>query len=348
MKHAALRLLRVLAIITLVPLVLFAPISSVDAADVTNRYLRLEDPSADVVTQHTVGFNIVSGSNIGSYAFEYCSNSPLDDDPCTPPSGLDLLSATLDGQSGETGFSIHGNTTVNRMVLTRAVSTPTPGPVYYDFGNVHNPDTVGTHYLRLYTYISTDGTGPFTDRGGIAFSINEGVTVDAFVPPILIFCVGTTIVGTNCSTASGSSLDFGVLSETATRYGTTQMAAGTNGVGGYNISVLGTTMTSGNNIIQASSTPELSTVGLQQFGLNLVSNTSPSVGQSVTGPGTATPTLDYSQANRYKFANGDVVASSALPTDMDKYTVSYIVNVDPDQKAGVYTSTLTYVCLATF
>lgn len=331
---------------SLLILILVNPI--VNAADVTNRYVQIGDSATSVTTIHTIGFDIVSAGDIGSLAFEYCSNSPLDDDPCTPISGMDLTVANLANQSGETGFSIHSNTTANRLVLTRPAATPTPGPAQYVMSNVINPDTVGSQYVRVYTYLSTDGTGSAIDRGGLAFATTDVVSVQAYVPPVLLFCVGTTITGTNCSTAVGNSLNFGILSSSSTSTGTSQMAAGTNGIGGYVISVLGTTMTSGNNVINALTTPTLSSIGTQQFGLNLVSNTSPSVGQSVTGPGTASPRPEYSQVNRFKFVNGDTVAEAVLPSDMDKYTVSYIVNVPELQKPGLYSSTLTYVALATF
>ena len=299
MKSLTATTLKTLVTITVLVSLVFLTIPRTRAADFNNRYLQLDDSRVNITTIHTFGFDIVSGTDVGSIAFEYCSNSPLDDDPCVAPTGLNVSAANLDTEIGETGFSIHANTNANLIVLSRVLATPTPGPVQYIFSNVINPDTVGSQYVRIYTYLSDDGTGAHIDRGGLAYAINDGVSVQAYVPPVLIFCVGTTITGTNCSTAAGSSVDFGILSPNGPSSGITQMAAGTNGVGGYNISVIGTTMTSGNNIIDALTTPTLSNAGSKQFGLNLVSNTSPSVGQNISGPGTGTPLGQYSQANRF-------------------------------------------------
>ena len=341
------RLRYILAPLLAVP-ILFLGNYQVKAADLTNRRLITESSIISVVNIHTFSFNVISGTDIGSIDFEYCSNSPLDQEACTPPTGFDISAATLDSETGETGFSIHGNTTANRMVLSRAVATPTPGPVEYVFSNVTNPDTVGSHYVRIHTYITDDGTGPNTDRGGLAFTMNEQVNVSAFVPPVLRFCVAVTIPGADCTSAAGSNIDFGVLSENATSFGTTQMMAATNGFGGYNITVTGTTMTSGNNIITPLATRTSSSQGVQQFGMNLANNTNPNVGSPVTGVGTGSATLDYSIPNQYKFVSGDVVASSPLSTDYNKYTTSYITNIAPNQPAGYYSTTLTYIAFASF
>lgn len=117
-------------------------------------------------------------------------------------------------------------------------------------------------------------------------------------------------------------------------------------------------MTSGSNTIPAMSSPTTSTTGTGQFGLNLVLNTTPAVGASITPTSTgvnykAQPTANYATPNTFYFNTaGDSVANSADggagPTDAQIYTVSYIVNVPGNQAAGTYTTTLTYVCTSTF
>ena len=69
--------------------------------------------------------------------------------------------------------------------------------------------------------------------------------------------------------------------------------------------------------------------------------------------GRATP--DYAVADTFKFVTGDIVADSNFdatgdpnPSDSQIYTVSYIANVPGSQPAGTYTTTLTYICTATF
>ncbi len=126
------------------------------------------------------------------------------------------------------------------------------------------------------------------------------------------------------------------------------MAVFTNDETGYVLSVHGTTLTSGNNIIPNLSAPTSSQPGKSQFGMNLVSNSVPLVGSNPQGSGSGLPSAGYNINNRYKFTSGDRVAESTLPTEPNLYAVSYIANTNPDQAPGVYSTTLTYIATATF
>lgn len=344
-KALILTLVSALLVFVLNPII----INQVKAAPLDNRSVTLSDNLVSVTTNHLFQFDIATAGNVGSLEFEYCTNDPFPGTFCFAPTGLDVSSVTIDGQTGETGFSVHGNTTANRIVLTRAVSAAVPGTVSYDLGNLVNPDTSGSYYIRIATFATTDGTGARTDDGGLAFAIlDSGLDVEAYVPPILIFCLGGSISAMNCASATTPVVDFGTLTKNQTRTGTTEMVAGTNGVGGYAISVVGTTMTSGNHVIPALSAQGSASAGNARFGLNLVNNSNPNVGSSPIGAGTGVVTNDYDDVNLFKFSSGDVVATSPLSTHLNKFTTSYIVDVDPDQHVGVYTTTMTYICLATF
>ncbi len=339
-----------LSVTILVLLIGVAPvfISDANAAQLTMRSIRILTSEISATTVHDYNFTLVSAGDIGSISFEYCSNSPLFEDSCTIPSGLDTSVPTFVYQGGETGFSIHSNTNSNKIVITRPVATPTPQAVQYTFGNIVNPDALGSYYVRIATYLTDDGTGVRTDEAGLAFATTPGLGVTAYVPPVLVFCVGSTITGNDCSTATGSLVNLGVFDSIQPSTSTSQMAAATNGVGGYTISMIGNTMTSGNNIIQPMSAVSNSASGSAQFGLNLRANNSPVVGSLVTGPGSGVVAPDYNQTNRFKFQNGDVLASSSISTDMNTYTTSYLVNVADAQSPGYYTSTITFIALASF
>jgi hypothetical protein len=122
----------------------------------------------------------------------------------------------------------------------------------------------------------------------------------------------------------------------------------TNGAAGYNISLGGTTMTSGNNVINAMAVDDVSRPGVSQFGINLRANTTPAIGSEPSGPGLGTPTADYNIPDRYKFSSGEIIAGYTGPEDTRRYTVSYIVNVNNTQPVGIYVTTITYVSLANF
>lgn len=324
------------------------PFNSLYAADLADRSLTLGDSVISNTTYHNFQFDIISGGAIGSIEFEYCSNDPFPGFPCTPPTGFDISGAGLLSEIGETGFAIHGSTTANRMVLTRTPAIPVPGTVQYIFDNVINPDTAGSHYVRLGTFASDDGTGPRIDQGGLAFRLLDPISLDAYVPPILYFCVGKTITGHDCLTATGAFTDFGDLSALSTAYTTTQMVIGTNAFGGYTISAIGTTMTSGNKVINNLTTPTVSITGNEQFGINLRNNSAPNVGLDVDGVGVGVVSADYNIPNRYKYMPGEIVAYSLTTSETNKYTTSYIVNVRDDQAPGIYSTTITYVALASF
>jgi hypothetical protein len=95
--------------------------------------------------------------------------------------------------------------------------------------------------------------------------------------------------------------------------------------------------------------PTESKPGTDQFGINLVANDAPLVGKDPEGEwANAQPTTDYGQINKYKYAQGDVIASSPNVSLMKKFTVSYIVNSNPNLRAGVYTTTINYIASGRF
>jgi len=126
------------------------------------------------------------------------------------------------------------------------------------------------------------------------------------------------------------------------------MQAQTNAANGYTVTINGSTLASGVNTIPALAAQTVSAIGTSQFGLNLRSNASPAVGADPTGVGSGTFSGTYGTANSYRFGSGDSVAQAGLPTNANTFTSSYIVNIGGAQAAGVYTSTMTYICTASF
>ena len=302
-------------------------------------------PSAN--TTHQFKFTVVSVSNVGSIELEYCSNTPLVGTSCSVPAGLSVSSAILQSQTGETGFSIDASTTANRLVLSRP-SVPTSAiPVTYNFSNItnHSPPN-STVYVRIATFASSDGTGARTDEGGVAFATASNIAVAGYVPPYLIFCVGVT-VSPNCTSFSGTLLDFGEFSTAQPRFLTSQFAVATNDPTGYSTTVSGTTMTSGNNVIQALNPPSFSQPGVSQFGMNLRANTNPAVGADPSGVGTGTIAAGFNTPNQFYF-NNQVVVSSSIPSDFNAFTASYLANISNAQRPGIYATTLTYIASAAF
>lgn len=318
-------------------------------AQLTSRSLQVSNELAGAhnVT-YKLAFDVATGGAIGSMEFQFCSNSALIIDPCVAPFGFDALNANLTAQTGTAGFVKSATSSVNDIILTQLPPSNTnPGPVSFTFSSVVNPTNMGSYYVKVFTYSSADASGSPLDFGAMAFPIGLDYQISTEVPPYLTFCGGTNIIDFDCSSASGDQLDFGQFSSAVTSTGRSQLVAATNAGSGYSITMTGLTMTSGNNEIPAM-TGQTSKVGTSQFGVNLRANTVPQIGSNPTGPGTGHPTTNYNQPNNFRFVSGQPIAQATEAQDYKKYTVSYIVNINKDQAPGVYSTTLTYVCLANF
>lgn len=320
------------------------------ASALSNRSLDLSSSQPGLINAvHEYLFTFTNSNLVGSMAFQYCSNDPFPDTACSSPSGIDTSSASLTNQGGETGFSVHANTNSNRIVLARPAATLIlPQASEYEFSSITNPDTPGSYYVRITTYSSTDGTGPTLDSAGLAFSINDRFAISTEVPPYLLFCSSVSIPGGSCANAVGQQISFGNFSTNNTSTATSQFLVATNATSGVNVTVTGTTLTSGNFQIPNLNNPFASLTGVSQFGINLRNNSLPNVGAEPTGSGSVVPTPLYNGQEQFAFRPNSTVARSTGTSAPKKFTVSYIVNVGNNQQAGQYSTTLGYIALASF
>ena len=346
-QHLAFGLLAALLLWGVGPLYLF--VSRASGAEFATRELKMSDNLVNVTAEYTLSFSGQTAGTVGSIRLQLCSNDPFPGTACTAPAGLDFTSASLIAQSGMVGFSIDASTTANQLVLRRVPGANVAGLVSYSIDNVKNPSVPGTVFGRLETFSSNDATGPSHDAAGLAVDYSvEAVSIQSTVPPYMLFCIGNTIQAYDCGTAAGSYIDFGEFSPTKTSTGQTQMLIATNADYGYTIRALGTTLTSGVNVIPPLETPDVSRTGVSQFGLNLRANTTPPTGNNVQGTGVGVVTPGYDTPNYFKFASGDVLVSGSDPDNFRLFTVSYVANVTSSQSPGIYVSTLQYVALAAF
>ncbi len=346
-RHISRAFTYLLALALAVPALGFS--GTAHAAQLQGQSLAIASSAASAVTTHEYSFTLPTNSNVGSFAFEYCT-TPFPETTCIAPPGLDASGAILNLQSGVTGFSVDSvNTSANRIVIERsAAAVVTPASVLYQFDDIVNPSVAdNTYYARIASYSSSDGTGQSIDVGSVAFSTSGFLGVGGFVPPHITFCVGIT-VHPSCQSTNDNLVSLGTLDESTTRTGTSQFAVATNDDGGYNVRFLGNTLTSGNKTIPPMTSSGSSSTGTSQFGINLRQNSQLSIGQEVSGVGSGQPAANYAGANQYRFVSGEVIASSSLPTDFNRFTVSYIANVDAAQDVGVYTTTIQYIATAQF
>jgi len=288
--------------------------------------------------------------------------------------------------SAATGFTLN-NTTNGAPYITRtAASVSANAVLQFKLSGVTNPDGTScggsapqnnncTFYVRITTYDAAALGGSAVDTGTVAASTAQQIVLSGYMPESLIFCTGGTVSTTSgvpdCSTATSGVISFNQsFSPSDTAWAVSQMAASTNANSGYTITYSGPTLTSGSNTVSPMTSATTSTRGLSQFGLNLVANDGSAYANApnVTGSADLAPassgthqgkvTASYNAGGThngtFKFTtSGDVLANSdfsgsAGPSDSQIYTVSYIVNANGAQPVGTYTTTLTYVCTATF
>lgn len=346
------------------------------AAQITNRSLTLmtstdgntggSTPGGNV--NHKFTFTLPTTQTLGSIKFEYCTIAVQD--ACVTPTGMDAAAATFGNETGSTitGFSLASAAT-NSVVIRRTANS-TSGNVTVQINNVKNPTTPNyTFFVRITSHATINGTGAIGDSGSVAASTATQIVLSGIMPESLVFCTGSTI-GLNattllpdCSTAGTGLVSFtSLFSTTATSFATSQMAASTNAGQGYTITVNGKTLMNGTTPIPNITVAKGPSIGVSEFGMNLVQNqvaTTP-VGGNITpisNPGgnkefRAQALAGYNTTDIYKFVSGDAVANSGNdvlgPTNAQRYTATYMVNVAGNQLAGTYATTITYVCTPTF
>lgn len=213
----------------------------VSAAQLTSRSLAQSTTKVSATGSNVFTFTIgTSGSTVGSIEFEYCT-TPLG--TCTAPTGLDVDSATLTSLTGAGGgaFSI-GPNTANKAQVTRTASAVTGTPTLVaTFGNVVNPSTRTSFYVRITTYATASYTTA-VDAGVVAGATTDQLTVNARVQERLDFCVGSSAVdddstspAADCAaftSGAGTTVDLGVIDASTINISPVASGSGGNAMNG--------------------------------------------------------------------------------------------------------------------
>jgi hypothetical protein len=323
------------------------------AGQITNRSLTLLSGTGSPpdggskpggLVKHAFAFTLpaVGNPNVGSILFQYCTTAA---GACSMPSGLVTTSSTLGSQTGfGAGTFTLVNTGSGAPYLTRSSQAMTAGTAAtVRLDDVTNPTTTNySFFVRITTYASNNASGSPIDAGTVTASTATQIILTGTMPESLVFCVGeqvlTTVGVPDCTTATAGGISFNNLfSPIDTAIAESQMAASTNAGFGYAITVNGNTLQSGGNSIAA---------------MYISANVAPAANVSGGNNFRGQPKAGYDTQNTFKFADGDTVAasdfSSAGASDSQIFTASYIVNVPGSQAAGTYTTTLTYICTASF
>lgn len=315
----------------------------VSADPITNRSVVIGSSLASANTTYNFTYTAAQSTTIKSVKFQACDAAS---GACTQTGAASGFSsstpgASLNGQptnigSGGTWTIDTTDATALRIKNTSNTGSPSSG-ITSNFSSVHNPSaTNSTFFMRITTYSDDAWTTPI-DTGVVAASTAGQITVTASVDETLTFTLASNTVA------------LGTLTTTSTGTGTSTMTLATNATSGYTVSYSGDTLKSGLNSITAMSTPAGSSQNSKQFGINLMANTTPSIGSNVSGSGSGAPTTGYDAANTFKFTtSGDTIASASAPTNSNTFTTSYIANIDGATASGAYSTTITYTATANF
>lgn len=120
---------------------------------------------------------------------------------------------------------------------------------------------------------------------------------------------------------------------------------------GYVVQILGNPPSNGGHTLAAMGTTGGSTTGIEQFGINLVANTSPiSFGANPNHGqfGFGSASTNYGTSNVYRYVSGETIASAPKSSGVTIYTISYIANVSSVTQGGNYTGGETLLCTGTY
>lgn len=155
-------------------------------------------------------------------------------------------------------------------------------------------------------------------------------------------------------TVNTSSVNFGSLSISSTATATSTFSVLNYTSHGYIVITSGSPPSNGSYTLANMSTTGVSQQGVEQFGINLKANTSPTSfgAEAIQVPdGTFSfgeAAANYNTANNYRYVAGESIARSVKTSGQTNYTVSYIVNASTTTAGGGYSGGQTLICIGTY
>lgn len=215
--------------------------------------------------------------------------------------------------------------------------------VFFGTGGELNTCSTGPTGYCAKTAVGETGVGLSCPTGPNKDCIQAGYNTDR--QPSLTFIVGAP------ATPNLGYLNTGNV---ATDYAT--FSVQTYLASGYIVQAYGSPTSNGNpHVLTPITTPggATSAPGTEQFGMNLVVNTSPVVGVAAACQTPSFCTLgtiasNYANANKFYYTSGDAIVTGSSSTGQTNYTISYIFNISGATPDGTYTLNQSLVATSTF
>lgn len=153
---------------------------------------------------------------------------------------------------------------------------------------------------------------------------------------------------------SNTNIDVGILTSSTTKTTTATFSVKSYLASGYVVKQTSAGPTNGSYVMSGLATPTASAVGTEQFGINLVANTSPvTFGANPSQSPDATfghgqVSSGYNTPNLFKYVPNDTIAYSDQSSGTTNYTASYIFNVSNLTAGGTYVMRHVLVATSTF
>ncbi len=189
------------------------------------------------------------------------------------------------------------------------------------------------------SYTGTNATGSLSVGNASSNSYNISTGTKTTPDPALTFSM------------DDYSADFGSFSATIPTTTTTSFSVTNYTSYGYVAQIVGNAPSNGTHTITAMSTTGASIAGTEQFGINLVANTSPAAfGANLNnhqfGFGQIAP--NYSTTNQFRYVSGETIALAPKSSGKTTYTVSYLINVSSITPGGQYASDQIIIVTGTY
>lgn len=219
------------------------------------------------------------------------------------------------------------------LAVTPVLAQESTSPNYrvneYQFGSGGNVDNTSASY-QANTSVGSLGVGRSSSTNYFA---EAGFVTPS--EPFLELFINT------------SAVELGTLDPTATATGNSVFWVRTYLSSNYVVQTMSPPPTSeGGGVINAKGTLGIPIVGTEEFGINLVDNSSPDIGANAFNVpddsfADGEVVAGYNTANQFKYGQGDIIARSAAnatkpAVGRTDYTISYIANISSITEAGSY------------
>jgi len=183
------------------------------ASQMSSRSIEMSDTTPDATgVEYTLSFTPTA--TYGAVIVDFCTESPIIGAACTAPANFSVAGVSVTQTTGNIGTLTTTGSTGGHLVIVGSATEN--AATAFKVTGVHNPNTTGTFYARIYTFAGNDAssyvdvTNPGTnvDQGGAALSTATAIGVSATVKESMTFCVsgtGTANGGDAVDTTNGPS-----------------------------------------------------------------------------------------------------------------------------------------------